>query len=105
MAMSRQEVKQRWRSRHPEHAREYSREYAKRWRAANPDYGREYAKRWRIMHREEMKEKARRYRVKNREFIKVARGLGISVPEARVLLAVSRQRSSVAQEWRNAAHV
>jgi hypothetical protein len=87
--MSRKEIKRRWRDRHPEVGREYS----KRWRAEHPDYWKAWAKAYRQANPGMMAEKAKRYRAANREVIKVARGLGISVPEARAMLKALGERS------------
>lgn len=41
--------------------RKYSREYARRWYAANVEKGRERGRRWRNNHLEEQRERVRRY--------------------------------------------
>lgn len=82
MSEGREERKKRWRDRHPE----YGRAYSKGWRERNPNYGREYGKRWRAENRDKMNATAARYRANNREALKVARELEVSVPVARALL-------------------
>lgn len=82
MTLNRKEIKRRWRDRHPEAGRKYS----KRWRAEHPEYWKAWAKAYRQANPGMMAEKAKRYRAANREAIKVARGLGVSVTEAREML-------------------
>jgi hypothetical protein len=86
----RKERKQRWRDRHPE----YGREYAKRWRAKNPNYNREYLRKYTVKNHERILERARRYRTKNREVLKLARGLGVPMKEARVILKALDEKAN-----------
>lgn len=66
--------------------REQRAAYARAWRKKNAEARAEYGRRWRRANRAVMCTIARRYRERNRMAIKVARGLGIPIPEARALI-------------------
>ena len=61
--------------------RRRNREYCRQWRLRNQDRVRNYEENERSI-----REQSLRYRTNHREVIKVARGLGISIPQARELL-------------------
>lgn len=69
--------------------REKIAEYGRVWRARNQEARAEYGRRWRKAHRAAMCAIARRYRERNRLAIKVARGLGVPIPEARKRLGAA----------------
>lgn len=49
----------------PEEERTYKREYARRWRAANPERNRENDRRWREENRDKAREKVRKWQTNN----------------------------------------
>jgi len=69
--------RQSWKDRN----RDHNREYCRQWRLRNQDRVRNYEENERSI-----RERSLRYRTNHREVIKVARGLGISIPQARELL-------------------